>query len=505
MAEYPAIMRAARRAVLITILSVSLADATAAGSSTDYAGMAKTRWIHPEGRLPITYEQWRADRPATGNFVVEPARKDAPAKLAADPAICCVAVNSSLYPLIQSSLDQYVIDLTNDGYDVEVYTTSGGTPEDFRGFLQGRYAAGLVGCVLIGDLPVPWYEAYWPDDGTHEEFPCDLFYMDMDGVFTDSDADGLYDSHTGNVTPEIWVGRLTASPLTLGGANEVSLLENYFVKNHLYRTGNMPLPQRALVYIDDDWVPWSVEWDMNVGEAYADRVFHNEEWTTFDGHYEARLPENYEFIQVCVHSWPEGHGFHRPGDLWGYTFNSEVLLIDPVAHFYNLFACSNSRYVEYDYMGGWYIFCDSYGLASLGSTKSGSMLVFDEFYRPFGEGETIGAAFRDWFAALASDGFDVWEVNWHYGMTLCGDPTLRSFDCTGFCDLDLNGKINPVDVAFLVNHVYKQLDGRAVIEPCPRDNGDWDCNGAVDPIDVAYYVNFVYKSTGSGPCDPCAP
>jgi hypothetical protein len=90
-------------------------------------------------------------------------------------------------------------------------------------------------------------------------------------------------------------------------------------------------------------------------------------------------------------------------------------------------------------------------------------------------------------------------------MTLCGDPTLRSFDCTDFCDLDLDGEINPLDMSYLVNFVYRQLDERAELERCPRDNGDWDCNGAVDPVDVTYYVSYVYKSLGDGPCDPCTP
>jgi len=490
-----------------TVLVLTLAGefVLAAGTREYYATMAKTRWLHPEGKTPISYREWLSSRPEEGAFESTAIVHLEKMAESADAPGFLIVVNSSLYPQIQFSIDQYVADLTAEEYAVETFTTSGGTPEDLRAFLQDRYVEGVVGCVLIGDLPIPWYEADWPDDGTHEEFPCDLFYMDLDGIFADTDTDGLYDSHTGDVSPEIWLGRLTASPLIIGGVNEVSLVQNYFVKNHRYRTGDRPLDQRALVYIDDDWVPWSVEWDQNVGLAYTDRVFYNDEMTTFDEHYESRLPENYEFIQVCVHSYSGGHAFRRPGDIWGWTMSDEVVQIDPVAYFYNLFACSNARYVEYDYMGGWYIFCDNYGLASVGSTKTGSMLEFDEFYGPFGEGLTIGEAFRDWFAALAADGFDEWEISWHYGMTLCGDPTLQSFDCTDFCDLNLDGNLNPLDVSYIVNFVYRQLDARAAIERCPRGNGDWDCSGQVNPVDVAYFVNYVYKSLGDGPCDPCAP
>jgi hypothetical protein len=100
------------------------------------------------------------------------------------------------------------------------------------------------------------------------------------------------------------------------------------------------------------------------------------------------------------------------------------MAIEPVAHFYNLFACSNARYVETDYMAGWYIFLQDYGLGAIGSTKTGSMLSFEDFYRPFGQGRTIGVAFQQWFVDRASGGFEDWAISWFYGMTLHGDPTL---------------------------------------------------------------------------------
>ena len=84
-----------------------------------------------------------------------------------------------------------------------------------------------------------------------------------------------------------------------------------------------------------------------------------------------------------------------------------------------------------------------------------------------------------------------------------GDACDFPCDCGGFCDVDLNGQINPVDVVFMVNYVYKNQDARQQIPTCPGDNGDWDCGGTINPVDVVYYVNYVYKGQGSGPCDPC--
>jgi len=386
----------------------------------------QTRWVDPNSREPITYQEWKAATGESGPFEFEAVRSTSNAKYPVDGVEFCVVVNSLLYNLIQPSIDQYVLDISAEGYDVLVYTTSGGTPYELRTFLQGRYSVGMQGCVLIGDLPIPWYEmdVCWYDPPAHEEFPCDLYYMDMDGEFSDSDSDGIYDSHTGDVDPEIWVGRLTASPLLMGGTSESSLLQNYFAKNHAYRTGAVPLNYRALVYVDDDWAGSAPYWNDDVGLAYPDRTLVDDEWTTWGTDYLNRLPENYESILVCAHSSAFTHRFERPDTTYSWVSNSDVKTADPVAYFYNLFACSNARYVETDYMAGWYVLCDTYGLAALGSTKTGSMLDFEEFYGPLGLGMTLGESFMDWFSAMAENGFSESEACWFYGMTLCGDPSL---------------------------------------------------------------------------------
>jgi len=59
-------------------------------------------------------------------------------------------------------------------------------------------------------------------------------------------------------------------------------------------------------------------------------------------------------------------------------------------------------------------------------------------------------------------------------------------------DLNCDQKVNPVDVVYIVNKVYK---GNPL--PGPLNAADVNTDCAVNPVDVVYMVNFVYKSLGT--------
>ena len=127
-------------------------------------------------------------------------------------------------------------------------------------------------------------------------------------------------------------------------------------------------------------------------------------------------------------TWQRAIGNGKPFDFNSFfdhgdwVYSSDIQSVDPPVLFYNLFACSAGRFTEENYLSGSYIFDTSYGLVCLASSKSGSMLNFQDFAQPLADGKTIGDAFVDWFNTQAP--FAQWEQEWYYGMTLCGDPTL---------------------------------------------------------------------------------
>ncbi len=76
-------------------------------------------------------------------------------------------------------------------------------------------------------------------------------------------------------------------------------------------------------------------------------------------------------------------------------------------------------------------------------------------------------------------------------------------DCIGFCDVNGDGNMNPMDCIYIVNFVYRGFDARVPFPDCPMENGDWNCSGGVDPLDVVFFTNYIYRGQGSSPCNPC--
>lgn len=335
-----------------------------------------------------------------------------------------VAVRDTLYPKIQAALTQYVKDVANDGYYAVVYKISNGKPSELRSFLADQ--GGICGALLVGDLPVAWFEMDDDFNGSHAEFPCDLYYMDLNGTWTDADGDGKFSAHPDKVEPEIWVARLWTP--TMDG-NDAAMLNDYFARNHRFRKGLLGVTGDSLAYVDDDWQGFGdCGLPLAVGTGAVDS--YTDPATTDGDKYKAEMNQQRAWAQICAHSSPSGHSFKVPGasSEWvGSTYLRDQN--PPNAFFYNLFACSNARFVEADYMAGWYLFekagmSRARGLAVVGSTKTGSMLYFENFYRPMGGGKTVGEAYKEWWSTLGPE-HDLGERQWFYGMTLLGDPTLN--------------------------------------------------------------------------------
>lgn len=379
------------------------------GYSADYSGIPRLNWSGPGS--PNSYRDYLLRR-SNAPFSISHVWSVSPPRGAGRVSKALVIVNTGLFTGIQANLAVYSSDLANDGYTVEVHQASGGTPTDLRNFIINN-STDVVGCVLVGDQPAAFFEY------DSEQFPCDLFFMDLDGDWLDTDFNGIFDSHTGgsgDEGPEIFIGRIDASMMS---GDETAHTNDYLDKNHVYRIGGLYLPGHALTYTEDDW---AVYMDIRTDIKYAYSSFDDVPApdTNRDDYVNNRIQDvGYEFIQLACHSWDQGHAFTRGGYAYYYDITAAV----PEAVFYNLFCCSSLDWTTSNFLGGAYIFnTGTRSLAVIGSTKSGSMLEFYAFYQPLGNYETYGESFRQWFNFLAP--YSGYEISWHFGMTIAGDPFL---------------------------------------------------------------------------------
>ena len=331
-----------------------------------------------------------------------------------------VLVDKAIYNSVAGSIRRYLLDVGRDGYWATIHVVQGGGPGDIRTYIHKRSP---VGVLLVGAIAAPWYEMD-DDFHGHAEFPCDLYYMDTSGTWDDPDGDGKFSEHSGHVEPEIWVGRLYTP--TEGG-NDAALINDYFSRNHLYRRGKLGHARSGLAFVDDDWEGFG-DCALDLQFPPSTLTVHTAPNVTDADLYKAEVNSLRSWVQLCAHSSPYSHALKVSGvnEHISYTYFKDTN--PPNGHFYNLFCCSSGKYTTTNYIAGWYIFDKSgggknLGLAAIASAKTGSMLAFEDFYRPLGQGECIGDAFVEWWRARGSS-HDRAVRCWHYGLVLLGDPTL---------------------------------------------------------------------------------
>lgn len=337
-----------------------------------------------------------------------------------DQGVVRIYVNSTIADNLSTEIEQYKQDVINQGYSVEIVNWSITNVTLLRNDLinASLQPEGLEGAVLIGDLPAAFMQYFYYQMIT---YPIDLFLTDLNGEWVDLDlADGLFDSHnngTGDVYPEIWVGRIC--PESLNNTDHLTAYRDYFAKNHAYRTGQLTRPHSQLVYIDDDWSSDTSEWlgDMT---AYSNITCVSTDAITTAADYKNRLTHSYEFIHVFVHSWPDEHLFGPGGNgAEGKVTYTDVLNINTQALFYNLFACSATNFKYQTNLGTQYLFSNN-TLVVVGSSKIGGMTMNSYFYTPLSQGKVFGEAFRLWWWNPLHGPTDPDSM----GMTLLGDPLL---------------------------------------------------------------------------------
>lgn len=304
-----------------------------------------------------------------------------------------VITNSNIYGSISSSLNTYAQDLESEDYYVIKAKGKDGTSQELKDFIKkyydGTVTTGLTGVILISDLPT------YTQSGTL----TDMYFMDMDGE--------------GSTSPEIWVGRLATNKLSSGktGKTEGKLLQDYFTRNHNYRVGALSLPQhKGLVYDSSD---------TNLQNAYSS-------YSPYSTDFSGKLSEGYEWIHLegSLSTTTAAKAAQKfvfsNGDAITY---SAIKKKNPQVVFYTLFSPYSGTYTTANYIGGYCVFANSYGLAAIARTGSatGTYDKTGTLYEKLGKGgkrRSLGSAFLSALQDTFNNGSSV------YDLTILGDPTL---------------------------------------------------------------------------------
>src|SRR5882724_4269736 len=145
-----------------------------------------------------------------------------------------------------------------------------------KNLIKAQYSAdpaNVKAVFLFGHVPVPYSGDIVPDGHLPDHqgaWPCDGYYGDMDGIWTDTSVndtaaseprnrnvpgDGKFDQSTFPAPLKLMVGRVDLANLpgrlSWGGdptfPSELKLLRRYLNKDHKYRTRQFDLPRRAIV------------------------------------------------------------------------------------------------------------------------------------------------------------------------------------------------------------------------------------------------------------------
>lgn len=351
----------------------------------------------------------------------------------------------SLYDSIHKEIKTYAEDLhTIYGFGIYIETVENENAGLLKSLIN-NYQKNLYGVFLIGDLSECMFEIekdYNNNVYGYKKWPCDLFYMDLNGNWSDTDTNGVLDTHIGDVAPDIVFGRLSATGLSSLGS-EVSLIRKQLHKSHnFWWKSSFHSADTVLNYIYKDWLHrFQSNYIASVFSTGLVDDIRNVSGSPFSkSDYLNRLSlSQYGFVHLAAHSSPTLHTFKEDG---GYIYLHEISesVLNNKCLAYNLFCCSACNWLaasSQGYLGGIYLFNNGRTLSVVGSTKTGSMLYSNLFYSYLST-RNIGEAFRDWWRTELGNSNTVNTISWNYGLTILGDPMINfRHQVSDFCVANL--------------------------------------------------------------------
>jgi hypothetical protein len=345
-------------------------------------------------------------------------------------SLVLILVDDSLVNQLSSGLATYQSDINKDlklsSQIISISSTA--KAEQVKSVIRGFYNKGnLGGVLLVGNIASPKTYFTDPPANPNDYSLTDAVYQDVyDNCGYSSSLDAYsYKNSFGCENQSIqpyWIGRLTPNS---SKQTALSLLKNYFQRNHAYRTGLYVFQKNTLLYSPVIFSPWTSGTDAdhqytlntvlnyyntNVLNPYSQNQTkliipgYNEQRENGDGDYLKELQKQYFYETVLFN----GHGsptFHEvntnPGDIKNANF-----------FFADIRSCSVGKFTTQDNLTNDYLFNGNGFIVLANSVDvAASNLPSDGLY------------------PLLSVGYPFYEALKVVGLgvptNVLGDPTLR--------------------------------------------------------------------------------
>jgi len=390
--------------------------ATLAGGATGYADSSVT--------VGTTYEYWVYAQNSVGANGYIAAGIEAP--LSESRGKVVLIVDSTYAADLSAELSRLEQDLAGDGWIVlrhDVARTE--TVPNVKAWIQRDYArdpSNVTAVFLFGHVPVPYSGATAPDGhaGHYGAWPADLYYGDMDGVWTDVQnydstvagrqhnvaGDGKFDQNLAPSAIELEVGRVDLSNMpAFAPKTELDLLRQYLNKDHNFRHKVITAQPRGL--IDDNFGYFG-------GEAFASSGWRS--FSAFFGAANVSALDWFTTLATQSYLWAYGCGGGSFTGAGGVGSTSNFASTDTQVVFTMLFG---------SYFGDWDS-ANNFLRAPLATTTYGLTDAWSGrpvwYFHHMAMGETVGYSAR---VTQNNNGtyWGTWGPAIH--IALMGDPTLR--------------------------------------------------------------------------------
>ena len=226
-----------------------------------------------------------------------------------------IVTEAEIRDSLSIEIERYITDVKAEGWTTtEVVVNKEITAEEVKNAILEVYNTdpnNYKMLTIIGHVPVPYSGNIGPDGHSNHNgaWPCDGYYGDTNGNWTDSSVnntsasqtrnhnipgDGKWDQSSFPSQLEMAVGRIDFSNLPLFEESEIELTKRYLDKNHAFRIGELRSISRGVV-----------ENNFNLAEGFGQNGYRN--ISALVGR-DSTFSRNYDALKSETYLWSYGAG-----------------------------------------------------------------------------------------------------------------------------------------------------------------------------------------------------